>query len=72
MAVQYLDHGIGRLEIKVVGLKPGQKMYCQAFPGDNGNAFKSAICQLDRAAREPFKERVRGGETETLDAKASE
>ena len=43
--VEYTDPGIGRLEIAVLGLKDGETMHTQAFPGTYGNLFKSAICQ---------------------------
>ena len=45
MPVEYTDPGIGRLQIAVVGLKEGETMHTQAFPGTHGNLFKSAICQ---------------------------
>ena len=43
--VEYTDPGIGRLQIGVVGLKDGETMHTQAFPGTHGNLFKSAVCQ---------------------------
>jgi len=43
--VEYTDPGIGRFQIAAVGLKEGETMHTQTFPGPNGNPFKSAICQ---------------------------
>jgi hypothetical protein len=44
VSVEYSDPGIGRFDIRVKGLKDGETMYTQAFPGDHGNLFKSSIC----------------------------
>ena len=46
VAVDYTDkvNGIGRLSIRVAGLKDGETCITQAHPGDGGNQFKATIC----------------------------